>query len=149
MNNMFDAIDKLFESGEDLVINANMRLEESSNTDTPIAKSEPKITPDMKPYKILKGRNNSEFNIYKINESFYGDDGVKLSEDEVEDIMNDMKSKAENVLKAFEDSDKSVEMFTRSLNEISRLNWDNEIDDETYQEYIKKIQEAYINRDKN
>lgn len=148
MNNMFGAIDKLFESGEDLIIDTDKKLNESFEVNTPVTESEPKITPDMKPYKILKGRNNSEFSIYKINEDFYGDDGVKLSEDEVEDIINGMKNKAENVLKAFEDSDKSVDMFTKSLNDISRLNWDNEIDDETYQEYIKKIQEIYKNKNK-
>lgn len=154
MNNMFGAIDKLFESGEDLIIDTNRKLEESFEIDTSVVEPEPKITPDMKPYKILKGRNNSEFSIYKINESFYGDDGVKLSEDEVadlrldEDIIADMKNKAESILKAFENSDKSVEMFTKSLNDISRLNWGNEIDNETYQEYIKKIQEVYKNKNK-
>lgn len=55
------------------------------------------------------------------------------------------KARAEKVVSSFS-SNPTKGDFYKALNEISRLENDNEIDKDEYDEYIKKIQDAYNNR---
>jgi hypothetical protein len=55
------------------------------------------------------------------------------------------KARAEKVVSSFS-SNPTKGDFYKALTEISRLENDNEIDKDEYDEYIKKIQDAYNNR---
>lgn len=145
MNKMFDAVDALFESNLPLTTSEEIVEEEK-----PI--EAPKLE-ENKPYITLKNAKGKEYTIYKKGKDFYSDDNTKLTEDEVNDMRKDnevyskMEAKAQSVLDTFMGSDKSVEDFTAALNEISRLEWDNEIDSELYDKYIKAIQDAFKGRE--
>lgn len=148
MNKMFDAIDALFESDKSLTISEEPEkkviVEEENLTKTHSV---------VEPYITLKNNRGKEYSIFKINEKFYNEDGTELTEEELADLRENnevydmMKSKAQRVLDCFNKSNKSVENFTACLNEISRLNWDNEISDDLYQDYVKLLQDAYKNRE--
>lgn len=58
-------------------------------------------------------------------------------------------SKADEVVFDFSQTERDVETFTKALNEISRMEFDNEIDIDKYNECIKKLQSLFKNRNKS
>lgn len=57
-------------------------------------------------------------------------------------------SHAKEIVYDFSCTDKSTEAFTKALNEISRMEYENEISTEVYNETIKELQEIFKNKDK-
>ena len=58
-------------------------------------------------------------------------------------------SKADEVVFDFSQTERDTETFTKALNEISRMEYDNEIDKDKYNECIKKIQDLFTHKDKS
>ena len=55
-------------------------------------------------------------------------------------------SHADEVVFDFSQTERDIESFTKALNEISRMEYDNEIDKDTYDKCIKRIQELFKNK---
>lgn len=58
-------------------------------------------------------------------------------------------SRAKEIVFEFSNTDKSTEAFTKALNEISRMEYENEITTDVYDETIKELQEIFKNRNKD
>lgn len=58
-------------------------------------------------------------------------------------------SKADEVVFDFSQTERDTDTFTKALNEISRMEYDNEIDKDKYNECIKKIQDLFTHKDKS
>lgn len=58
-------------------------------------------------------------------------------------------SHADEVVFDFSQTERDIETFTKALNEISRMEYDNDIDSEKYDECIKKIQDLFVHKDKS
>lgn len=148
MNSIFGAVDALFEA--DTPIIKDDELVETSTIATTSKKPE---LNNSEPYITLKNAKGNDYTIYKNGRDYYSEDNVKLTEDEIEDMRKNeivytkMEDKAKKVLDTFLNSDKSIESFTSALNEISRFEWENEIDVSLYDKYIKLLQNAYVGRE--
>lgn len=59
------------------------------------------------------------------------------------------EEQAKEVLNKFNNSEKTNKEFMKALNDISKLEWDNDITKDVYDKYIKAIQDSYKNRNKN
>ena len=58
-------------------------------------------------------------------------------------------SKADEIVFEFSQTERDTETFTKALNEISRMEYDNQIDKDKYDECIKKIQDLFVHKDKS
>lgn len=58
-------------------------------------------------------------------------------------------SRADEVVFEFSESERDVIAFTNALNEISRMEYDNQISKDKYDECIKKIQDLFVHKDKS
>ena len=58
-------------------------------------------------------------------------------------------SRADEIVFEFSESERDVDTFTKSLNEISRMEYDNQIDKDKYDECIKKLQDLFVHKDKS
>ena len=58
-------------------------------------------------------------------------------------------SHADEIVFDFSQTERDVNTFTNALNEISRMEFDNEIDKEKYDECIKKLQSLFKDKDKS
>lgn len=58
-------------------------------------------------------------------------------------------SRADEIVFEFSESERDVIAFTNALNEISRMEYDNQISKDKYDECIKKIQDLFVHKDKS
>ena len=58
-------------------------------------------------------------------------------------------SRADEIVFEFSQTERDTETFTKALNEISRMEYDNQIDKDKYDECIKKIQDLFVHKDKS
>ena len=58
-------------------------------------------------------------------------------------------SRADEIVFEFSQTERDTETFTKALNEISRMEFDNKIDKDKYDECIKKIQDLFVHKDKS
>ena len=58
-------------------------------------------------------------------------------------------SRADEIVFEFSQTERDTETFTKALNEISRMEFDNQIDKDKYDECIKKIQDLFVHKDKS
>ena len=58
-------------------------------------------------------------------------------------------SRADEVVFEFSESERDVIAFTNALNEILRMEYDNQISKDKYDECIKKIQDLFVHKDKS
>ena len=58
-------------------------------------------------------------------------------------------SRADEIIFDFSQTERDVDTFTKSLNEISRMEYDNQIDKDKYDECIKKLQDLFVHKDKS
>lgn len=58
-------------------------------------------------------------------------------------------SRADEIVFEFSESERDVIAFTKALNEISRMEYDNQISKDKYDECIKKIQDLFVHKDKS
>ena len=58
-------------------------------------------------------------------------------------------SRTDEVVFEFSESERDVIAFTKALNEISRMEYDNQISKDKYDECIKKIQDLFVHKDKS
>ena len=58
-------------------------------------------------------------------------------------------SRADEIVFEFSESERDVIAFTNVLNEISRMEYDNQISKDKYDECIKKIQDLFVHKDKS
>lgn len=58
-------------------------------------------------------------------------------------------SRADEIVFEFSESERDVIAFTKVLNEISRMEYDNQISKDKYDECIKKIQDLFVHKDKS
>lgn len=58
-------------------------------------------------------------------------------------------SHADEIIFDFSQTERDVDTFTKSLNEISRMEYDNQIDKDKYDECIKKLQDLFVHKDKS
>lgn len=56
-------------------------------------------------------------------------------------------SRADEIIFEFQETDKSIEAFTKALNELSRMKYDNEISKDKYDECIKQLQEIFKDKE--
>ena len=58
-------------------------------------------------------------------------------------------SRADEIVFEFSQTERDTETFTKALNEISRMEFDSQIDKDKYDECIKKIQDLFVHKDKS
>ena len=58
-------------------------------------------------------------------------------------------SRADEIVFEFSESERDVIAFTKAVNEISRMEYDNQISKDKYDECIKKIQDLFVHKDKS
>lgn len=58
-------------------------------------------------------------------------------------------SRADEIVFEFSQTERDTETFTKALNEISRMEYDSQIDKDKYDECIKKIQDLFVHKDKS
>lgn len=84
------------------------------------------------------------FNNAEVN---YSDNDEDLEESVETKDRPTGNSHADEIIFDFSQSERDIDTFTKALNEISRMEYDNEIDRDKYDECIKKIQDLFINKD--
>lgn len=87
---------------------------------------------------------------YLDNEGYgYNEEDIEVSYmDEAEEKRYTGDSQADEIVLDFSQAEKNMETFQRALNGISRLEYDNEISREKYDECIKKLQDLYNKRER-
>ena len=83
----------------------------------------------------------------KDYEFSYNEEDINESVDIKEKALGN--SKADEVVFDFSQTERDYESFTKALYEISRMEFDNEIDKDKYDECIKKIQDLFVHKDKS
>ena len=81
------------------------------------------------------------------NENYIARGNILLVEDFREKLNESGNSRADEIILDFSQTDRNIEEFTKALNEISRMEYENEIDKDVYDKCIKKIQELFKNKE--
>lgn len=97
----------------------------------------------------------NDLEVFESNDYIYRGKGNKLLVENFrmtkESVENNYTgdSKADEIIFDFSQTERDTNTFTKALNEISRMEYENKINKDKYDECIKKLQDLFNNKDKS